>query len=72
MPFYEDSKRCPEILNYTLQNTKILLQIHYKLVSGSLCDKKANNTVPRTNAISNLNGEEIVGTFYEKVAREKP
>ena len=27
---------------------------------------KINNTVPRTYAISDLNGEEITGTFYEK------
>ena len=72
MPFFEDSERCPEILHYTLQNKNLLLQIHYKLVSASLCDKKVNNTVPQTNASSDLNGEEIVGIFYEKVAREKP
>ena len=28
--------------------------------------KKVKNTVPRTCVISNLNGEEIVGTFYKK------
>ena len=28
--------------------------------------KKAKNTVPRTCVISNLNGKETVGTFYEK------
>ena len=28
--------------------------------------KKAKNTVPRTFAISDLKGEEIVGTFYKK------
>ena len=28
--------------------------------------KKVKNTVPWTYVISNLNGEEIVGTFYEK------
>ena len=28
--------------------------------------KKTKNTVPWTNAISDLKGEEIVGTFYEK------
>ena len=27
--------------------------------------KKAKNTVPRTYIISDFNGEEIVGTFYE-------
>ena len=28
--------------------------------------KKVKNSVPWTYAISNFNGEEIVGTFYEK------
>ena len=28
---------------------------------------KIKNTVPWTYAISDLNGENIVGTFYEKV-----
>ena len=28
--------------------------------------EKINNTVPWTYVISDLNGEEIVGTFYEK------
>ena len=28
--------------------------------------KKVKNTVPWTYVISDLNGEEIVGTFYEK------
>ena len=27
---------------------------------------KIKNTVPRTYVINDLNGEEIVGTFYEK------
>ena len=28
--------------------------------------KKIKNTVPWTYVISNVNGEEIIGTFYEK------
>ena len=28
--------------------------------------KKVKNTVPWTNTINNLNGEEIVGIFYKK------
>ena len=28
--------------------------------------KKIENTIPWTNAIIDLNGEEIIGTFYEK------
>ena len=28
--------------------------------------KKVKNTVPRTYVISDLNGEGVVGTFYEK------
>ena len=27
--------------------------------------KKVKNTVPRTHVINDLNGEEIIGTFYE-------
>ena len=27
---------------------------------------KIKNTVPRTYVINDLNGEEIIGTFYEK------
>ena len=33
--------------------------------------KKAKNTVPRTYVISDLKGEEIVGTFYEKELQKK-
>ena len=32
----------------------------------SLLLKKIKNTVPRTYKISDLNGEEIMGSFYEK------
>ena len=32
--------------------------------------KKAKNTVPWAYVISVLNGEEIVGTFYEKEQRK--
>ena len=28
--------------------------------------KNTKNTVPLVNAINDLNGEEIIGTFYEK------
>ena len=28
--------------------------------------KKAKNTIPWTYAINDLNGEEVIGTFYEK------
>ena len=28
--------------------------------------KKVKNTFPRTYVINDLNGEEIIGTFYEK------
>ena len=28
--------------------------------------KKIENTIPWTNAIIDLNGEEIIGTFYKK------
>ena len=33
--------------------------------------KKFKNTVPWTDVISDLKGEEIVGTFYEKELQEK-
>ena len=32
--------------------------------------KKVKNTVPKTYAISDLKGEEIVGNFYEKESQE--
>ena len=32
---------------------------------------KVENTVPRTYVINDLNGEEIAGTFYEKVIKTK-
>ena len=37
-----------------------------KLVWKSFCDKKAKNTVPWTYVISDIKGEETIGTFYEK------
>ena len=33
--------------------------------------KKIKNTVPWVYAISDLNGEEIIGTFYEKELKKK-
>ena len=33
--------------------------------------KKFKNTVPWTDVISDLKGEEIVGTFYQKELQEK-
>ena len=33
--------------------------------------KKVKNTVPWTYAISDLNGEEIIGPFYEKECRKQ-
>ena len=33
--------------------------------------KKVKNTVPWTYIINDLNGEEIVGTFYEKELKKK-
>ena len=32
---------------------------------------KIKNTVPQTYAVSELNGEEITGSFYEKTSQEK-
>ena len=33
--------------------------------------KKVKNTVPWTYVINDLNGEEIIGTFYEKESQRK-
>ena len=41
-------------------NTKIFLLKDIRQI------KKVKNTVPRTYVINDLNGEEIIGTFYEK------
>ena len=32
--------------------------------------KKVKNTVPWTSVINDLNGEEIIGTFYDKVLQK--
>ena len=51
-----------------VQSTKIFLLKDMLLtgVKRFLLSKKIKNTVPWTYAISDLNGEEIVGSFYEK------
>ena len=36
------------------------------MVRGGFVIKKVKNTVPWTYVINDLNGEEIIGTFYEK------
>ena len=33
--------------------------------------KKVQNTVPSTFIINDFNGEEIVGTFYNKIAKRQ-
>ena len=33
--------------------------------------KEVKNTVPRTYVINNVNGEEIIGTFYEEKLQKK-
>ena len=50
------------------QSTQIFLLKDILLieVKKSLLLKKIKNSVPWTYEISNLNGEEIVGSFYEK------
>ena len=40
--------------------------MYSKLVWTSFVTKKVKNTVPWTYVINGLNGEEIIGTFYEK------
>ena len=50
------------------QSTKILLLKGYtpNWSEEIFVIKKIKNTVPWTYVISDLNGEEIVGSFYEK------
>ena len=40
--------------------------MHTKLVWRSFVIKRVKNTVPWTYVINDLNGKEIIGTFYEK------
>ena len=56
------------LLDYQNINT-FFKRLHSKLVRRSFFWFKVKNTLPWTYVISDLNGEEIVGTFYEK--REK-
>ena len=50
-----------------LQSTNILLKVMLLIrVKRSLSLKKIKNTVPWTYVISDLNGEEIIGSFCEK------
>ena len=44
----------------------LLKDIHLNGVKKFLLLKKIKNTVPWTYVISDLNGKEIVGSFYEK------
>ena len=39
---------------------------YVKLVWRSFCNKKVKNTVPWLYVINDLNGDEIIGTFYKK------
>ena len=43
--------------------------LHTKFVRRSIFYEKAKNTVPKVDVIENVNGEEIVRTFYEKEIR---
>ena len=52
-----------EYQNIKLFLQKVVLQIGLKKL---LWLKKVNNAVPGTYVIKDLNGEEIVGTFYKK------
>ena len=52
-----------EFLN---KKTYLLKDIHQIGVKKSLLLKKIKNTVPWTYLINDLNGEKIVGSFYEK------
>ena len=48
------------------KNTFLYIVRHQIGLRKSLWSKTSKNTVPWTYAISDLNGEEIVKTFYEK------
>ena len=50
------------ILKYKTFLLKVIILISQK----SFCNSKIENTVPWTYAIMDLNGEDIIGTFYEK------
>ena len=71
--YIDFNKENNKILNLKLvimqeyQNIKTFLQkVMLQIGSTSFMFKKAKTTVPRTYVISDLNGEEIVGRFYEK------
>ena len=56
-----------------IQNLELVIFLEYQNIKTFLqkamfqkWPKKVKNTVPWPNVITNLKGEEIVGTFYEK------
>ena len=55
------------------QNIKtFLLKVRFEIGPKKfLFFKKVENTVPWTYSIENLNGEEIIGIFYEKGYRKQ-
>ena len=59
------------ILEY--QNTKNIFAERYtpSWSEEVFLIKEVKNTVPLTNVINDLNGEEIIGTFHEKELQEK-
>ena len=46
------------------------IRLYSKLFLRSFCVKEIKNTVPWTYVINDLNGEEIIGTFHEKVLQK--
>ena len=59
------------ILEY--QNTKNIFAERYtpSWSEEVFLIKEVKNTVPLTNVVNDLNGEEIIGTFHEKELQEK-
>ena len=54
------------MLEYQNTNTFLLKDIRQIGLKMFFAIKEVKNTIPWTYVISDLNGEEIVGTFYEK------
>ena len=54
-----------------IQNSKLVVTLKYQIIKTflqkvTLLIKKVKHTVPLTYVINDLNGEKMVGTFYQK------
>ena len=60
-----NNKKPKFTISDTVRISKSFFQkVHSKLVWRSFCNWKIENTAPWTYVINDLNGEEILGTFY--------